>query len=104
MIIQWTSPTDELTIRGVDLTGCDVWVSYQQRKAELDVKAASVSYDGADTTVTVELTQAQTALFRPGAVQVQANWVTADGRRDATLVKEDTVYLNLLEREVAYGE
>lgn len=103
-MIQWTSPTDELRVRGVDLTGCDVWVSYQQRKVELDVKATTVAFDGSDTTVTVELAQAQTAMFKPGTVQVQVNWVTLEGRRDATLAKEDEVHVNLLEHEVAYGD
>ena len=107
MIIQWTNPDVEGIVRGADLRGCKVWVSFQQGKArEFDVHppAVTVAYDGTDTTVTATLTQAQTALLKTGTVQMQVNWVTPENRRDATLVKEEEVYVNLLEREVSYAD
>lgn len=103
-MIQYTTPTDVCVVHGIDLTGCDVWVSYQQRKAELDVKASSVTYDGEDSTVSVELTQEQTAKFKAGTVEMQVNWVTPQGKRDATTKKSQEVLVNLLERVVEYGD
>ena len=105
MIIQWTNPDVECVIGGVDLTGCRVWVSLQQgRSREFDVEDVDVSYDGERTTAVAHLTQAQTGTLKTGTVQVQVNWMTPEGRRDATYVKEEQVYVNLLEREVSYDE
>ena len=104
MVIQYTTPIERAVVEGVDLTGCDVWLSFQQGRRELDVKASSVTYDGEDTTVEVPLTQLQTAGFKAGTVQMQCNWVTPEGSRDATVLAEVEWGLNLLERVVEYGE
>ena len=106
MIIQYTTPAEALVVEGIDLTGCDVWVSFQQGARELDVKNPTVAYDGTkgNTTVTVELTQSQTAQFRAGKVAVQVNWITQEGARDATAQAELEWAANLLERVVEYGE
>lgn len=102
-MIQFTTPTDVYKVKGVDLSNCKVWVSYQQGTRELDVEADTVSYDGSDTTVSVSLTQRQTAKFRAGRkVKVQVNWVYIDGKRDATVQAEVDVIGNLLERELSY--
>lgn len=103
-IIRWTSPLTELRVVGVDLTTCRVWVSYQQGPRELDVEPVSVALDGEDTVLTVDLTQEQTAAFREGAVKVQVNWVTQEGRRDATVIKSVSVLPNLLEEVKGYGD
>lgn len=102
-MIRYTTPTDELTVRGVDLTGYEVWASYQQRSKKLDVNAVDVSYDGTDTTVLVPLTQEQTGSFCSGQVSVQVNWLTPDGYRDATNIKTITVGANLLDKVMEYG-
>lgn len=103
-MIQYTTPTNKHIVKGIDLTGCDVWVSYEQGRVELDIKAADVAFDGEDTTVAVRFTQAQTAGFRPGEAKVQVNWVYPDGARDATRQKTVEVEPNLLNREVEYGD
>ncbi len=103
MATQYTTPTEEFVIEGIDLTGFDVWVSFQQGRRELDIKA-DVTSDGTDTTASVSLTQEQTAGFKPGKVAVQVNWVTPEGQRDATEKGEVAWYSNLLERVVEYGE
>ena len=104
MVIQYTTPTERAVVEGADLTGCDVWVSFQQGRRELDVKASSVTYDGTDSTVEVPLTQLQTAGFRPGTVKLQVNWVTSTNERDATILAEVEWGENLLERVVEYGD
>lgn len=101
-MIQWTTPTHTHTVKGIDLTGYDVYVSYKQGRREIDVKADEVAFDGNDTTITVSLTQPQTGQFREGSVSVQVNWVTADQKRDAVKVKSVEVDENLMAREVSY--
>lgn len=101
-MIQWTTPTHVHTVRGVDLTGFDVYVSYKQGRNELTIPAGEVAHDGTDTTVTVRLTQKQTGSFKAGTVKVQINWVTPEGNRDAVLVKSVEVDENLMAKEVGY--
>lgn len=101
-MIQWTTPTHIHTVRGVDLSSYDVYVSYKQNRTELTIPAQSVTYNGTDTTVTVQLTQKQTGSFKAGTVKVQINWVTPDGNRDAVLVKSVEVDENLMAKEVGY--
>lgn len=102
-MIQYTTPTDELKVKGVDLTGYEVWASYRQRSHKLDVQAQSVTYDGTDTTVLIPLTQEQTGAFCAGQVAIQVNWLTSEGQRDATAIKTVSVGANLLDRVMEYG-
>lgn len=103
-MIRYTTPTDVLVVKGLDLSSFDVWVSYQQKTRELDVKASSVTFDGTDSTVEVNLTQEQTGLFKKGSIQVQVNWISQDGNRDATFASEEMVVDNLLEKVIDYGD
>lgn len=101
-MIRFTTPTHTHRIKNVDLSGCDVWVTYQQCSYQLDLKG-TVETDGNDTLVTVNFTQEQTASFCEGRVTVQINWVYPDGARDATRQKQMAVGSNLMAREVGYG-
>lgn len=103
-MIQYTTPTNRHIVKGIDLTGCDVWVSYEQGKRELDIKAADVTFDGEDTIVTVKFTQEQTSAFKVGDVKFQVNWVYPDGTRDATSQKTTKMEPNLLNKVVEYGD
>lgn len=102
MAIQYTTPIEQFVIEGTDLTNCRVWVSYQQGKRELDVEATSITFDESDSTIAVQLTQEQSAIFRAGKVMIQVNWITFDGYRGATEIKEVMWLPNLLEHEVSY--
>lgn len=98
-MIRFTTPTHEHKVKGIDLTGCEVWVSYEQGLAEVNAKGA-VEYDGADSIVTVSLRQRETARFHKGKVSVQINWVYPNGKRDATEIKQLDMLDNLFEREL----
>ena len=102
-MIRYTTPTDELKVKGVDLSGYEVWASYRQRGRKLDVNATDVTFDGTDTTILVQLTQEQTGAFCAGSVSIQVNWLTPDGYRDATTIKTVEVGANLLDRVMEYG-
>lgn len=100
---RWTTPTHTIRVKGIDLTGADVWVTYTQGAKTLEVANPQAAYDGEDTSLEVELTQAQTAGFSTYApVEVQVNWVTRDGKRDATAIKTVAVERNNLDREQGY--
>lgn len=100
---RWTTPTHTIRVKGADLTGCDVWVTYTQRSRQLEVFDPPTVLDGEDSVITVELTQEQTSTFSVGTpVDVQVNWVTPEGARDATVTKAIEVTRNDLNREQGY--
>lgn len=104
-MIPWTTPMHTLKVKGIDLTAHDVYVDYRQSAKLIHVKAESVTFDGADTIVTVELTQGQTGAFVANTpVDVQVNWLTADGKRDATLLKRIDNGRNLYDRELSQDD
>ena len=92
MAVRYTTPTLTLIVRGVDLSGADaVVVSLRQRMRgrtnahEVDVDATA-TYDGTDSTLTVTLTQEQTAgFFADQPVSVQVNWTEGDTRNATTI-------------------
>lgn len=98
---RWTTPTHELVVEGVDLTGCDVYVDYKQGSRTRRVKCEP-EYDGSDTVLEVTWTQEQSAVFKPGEVEVQVNWITEAGDRDATKIATFEATRNLLNEEVAF--
>lgn len=86
-----STPSVELTIPGIDLTGAAIRVAIAQDE-NLLVKTGtdvSVYYDavGDKTTLTVPYTQQQTLKFSEGRAQIQVRWVFSDGRADGTSVK-----------------
>lgn len=99
---RWTTPTHELVVEGVDLTGCDVYVDYKQGSRTRRVKVEP-EYDGADTVLEVEWTQEQSAVFKEGDVDVQVNWIYPDGSRDASEIATIESTRNILNEEVEYG-
>lgn len=95
-MIPYTTPTLELTIDGVDLTGLTSYVTLVQGETSLTIEDPPATYDGHRTTLAVTLTQAQTALFARGAADVQVNWLDTGGRRAATAVQSVRVGTQLL--------
>lgn len=106
-MIRYTTPTITLTVEGVDLTSADVYVSMEQGSLKF-VKsgdAITKTYNDPDTTITVTLTQEESAKFvEKQAVSVQINWIEADGKRSATQVKGISVARNLLDEVLTYGD
>lgn len=96
-MIPYTTPTLELTIDGVDLTGLTSYVTLVQGESALTIEDPPATWDGHKTTLAVTLTQAQTALFERGAADVQVNWLDAGGRRAATVVQTVRVGTQLLQ-------
>lgn len=105
-MIQWTTPTLRLTVRGADLTGTEVHATIKQGGRDpIEGEVTSVTYDGeADATVVLaDFTQVQTGKIRKGDATVQLNFVTAEGRRLATSEKRIEVGDNHIREVLAYG-
>ena len=96
-MIRWTTPTYELVIAGVDLTGFDVYVTFSQHDNTITVENPSFTVEDGNSTITCSLTQQQTAGFRAGMMDVQVNWADASHNRCATIVKQIPVDVQLLQ-------
>ena len=103
-MIRWSTPTQPIVVHGADLTatGCHVVVTIEQGCARLDVEDPPMSYDSeADcTTISVGLTQEQTAAFRTGHADVQVNAVDWSGYRVVSERARVHVGSNLLDERV----
>ena len=105
-MIQWTTPTLRLTVRGADLTGTSVHATIKQGGRDpIEGEVTSVTYDGeADATVVLaDFTQEQTGRLRKGEATVQLNFVTPDGRRLAVAEKRIEVGDNHIKEVLSYG-
>ena len=105
-MIQWTTPTLRLTVRGADLTGTDVHATIKQGGRDpIEGEVTSVTYDAeAEATVVLaDFTQVQTGGIRKGDATVQLNFVTAEGKRLATSEKRIEVGDNHIKEVLAYG-
>lgn len=102
---RYTTPTMELVVQGIDLTGCDVYVTLWQQGDEITTRvgADDMARDDEGTTITVGYTQEQTASLDEGRAKVQVNWVDGEGRRNATAIAAIQVSGNLLGRKVGNG-
>lgn len=105
-MIQWTTPTMRLTVRGADLTATEVYATIRQgANTPVEGEITSVTYDSdADATVILaDFTQLQTGGIRRGEATVQLNFVTAEGKRLATAEKRIEVGDNHIKEVLAYG-
>lgn len=98
-MIRYTTPTYELVIDGVDLTGFDVFVTFSQHGDTVTLENPSFTVEDGNTTIMCSLTQKQTAGFRAGMMDVQVNWADASHNRCATIVKQVPVDVQLLQEE-----
>lgn len=78
----------------------DVVVSFKQagKRAQLDIDTADLVISEDTGTITVNLSQEQTALFAAGEILVQVNILFEDSERDATAQAKIGVLDNLYEQ------
>ena len=99
---RFTTPTHRLRVKAVDLTGCDVLVTYRQREISVNITNPAMEYDGTDTVLSVPMTQLQTGGFINGRAEVQVNVIDSNGYRAATNIREFALRNNLLDKVVQY--
>lgn len=97
---RYTTPSIMLTLKGVDITTYDVYVTITQGGNSITVENPPAQLVGCNTVLTVTLTQEQSAQFHAGMVDVQVNWVDIAGRRSATKIKRVGIDANLLDEVI----
>lgn len=79
---QYTTPTFTLTFseQSLDLTqAVNVYVTFKSGEYTLTKSGDSLTV--AEKSISVQLSQEETANFQQGGVKIQANWTTALGKR-----------------------
>ena len=108
-MIRYTTPTDTLTVKGIDLTEMDVYVTFKQKQQQrrdpvvVTLADTTVSYADGDSKIQITLTQQQTSSFKNGPAQVQVNWIDQNGLRGATREANIVIHDNLLQEVLTYG-
>ena len=99
---QFTTVVLPLTVKGFDMSGGHVCVTFSQGATTLEIEDPPRTFDGTDTTINVPLSQADTGSFQVGGVDVQINYWDAANDRSATDIKTLTIRRNQLNRVVEY--
>ena len=104
-MIRYTTPTITLIVEGVELGSEDIYVTLKQGAVELTKSGADLTVSAdEDTTITFGLSQEESAEFKENlSVAVQVNWITASGVRAATQIQSISVFKNLLDEVIEYG-
>ena len=109
-MINYTTPTITLTVEGVDITSCDVYVSLEQGSTEITKSGTDLTLateavgHNTNTTISFALTQEESGSFNVKLpVSLQVNWINSSGVRTATEIVSLPVMKNLLNEVVEYG-
>lgn len=101
---RYTTPTLPLEV-DADLTGNNVYVTLTQNDVELTKQVSDFTVADGVTTINVPLTQAETGQFSAVAkVQVQVNFISEAGDRGATNIQFVSLFDNLLDEVISYGD
>lgn len=100
-MVRGTTPTFVLTIDDdeLDLTQATVYVTFRQDTDKCHGLLITKTGDDIEVKpkeVDVFLSQAETLKFQKGSMQIQLNWVYADGSRACSDIKTIMVEKNLL--------
>ena len=109
-MINYTTPTIQLTIEGKDISSHDIYATLEQGAVELTKTGNDLSVQTdthgqiTDTIITFVLTQLESASFDfTRSVSVQVNWISSSGVREATNIQTIPVMRNLLAEVIEYG-
>ena len=102
---RYTTPTLPLEV-DADLSGNEVYVTLSQNSVAItkQIYDFTVDEDGV-TSISVPLTQEDTGRFSAVAkVQVQVNFISEAGDRGATNIQFVSLFDNLLDEVISYGD
>ena len=104
-MINYTTPTISLVVEGIDITGQSIYVTLEQGSQELTKTGTDLTVSTetiqqvTNTTISFMLTQEESASFDFNKnVSVQVNWISSQGVRAATEIKNIPVMRNLLDQ------
>lgn len=86
-MIKGTTPTLLVKLTGRDITEATDWLVTLKSGIRKVVKAKSectASVEDGSTMIQVPLTQRETLTLKAGTVEIQLNWLNADGSREAS--------------------
>jgi len=98
---QYTTPTFTLTFteEDLDLTQAQqVYVTFRSESNLVTKTGEDLTID--EKEIEVFLDQADTAKFRPGVIEIQANWITGEGGRVASEVVTYEITDQLLKKVI----
>jgi hypothetical protein len=101
-----TTQAIDITIRGWDLTGCNIYTTFKQGKKILTKDAANnVTYTNNATKFSVTLSQSETMMFEENAKgKAQVRWVNAGGAAYKTKPAEFNTDELLYEKLLVFKE
>ena len=103
-MIAWTTPTQQILIRGADLTACRVTVDIEQDCTRVSVLDPPMTYTEAGTLMEVTLTQEQAGALHMGTAKLQVNAIDRSGYRAATRKATISIGSNIRTEVMAYEQ
>lgn len=106
---QWTTPWEELTVEGVDLTqNQKIKVTYSQGSKVItflhDDLDMSLDEEG-NTVILVHFSQTQSGSLSPNSYcEVEVNWIDSNGERGATEIAKIPIDRNLLKEVMTWSD
>ena len=104
-MVRWTTPTFTLTVKNVNLTGYQIYITIQQGSSVVTVNYADVALNvvGENSILTFTISQQDSAKFDfNNKANVQVNGINSDNHRVATDIMQIDVLANLIDRELTY--
>lgn len=101
-MIAWTTPTQQILIRGADLTACRVTVDIEQDCTRVSVLDPPMTYTEAGTLMEATLTQEQAGALHMGTAKLQVNAIDRSGYRAATKKATIPIGSNIRGEVMAY--
>lgn len=98
---QFTTPTFTLTFdeETLDLTQAqNIYVTFTSGTTEITKTGNDLNVG--EKTIDVYLNQSETGMFKPGTIEIQANWTTSNGGRASSDAVEYRISKQLLKRVV----
>lgn len=102
-MIAWTTPTQQILIRGADLTACRVTVDIEQDCTRVSVLDPPMTHTEAGTLMEATLTQEQTGALHAGAAKIQVNAIDSNGYRPATRKYTISIGDNIRDEVMSYA-
>lgn len=103
-MIAWTTPTQQILIRGADLTACRVTVDIEQDCTRVSVVDPPMTHTEAGTLMEVTLTQEQAGALHMGTAKLQVNAIDRSGYRAATRKATISIGSNIRTEVMAYEQ
>ena len=95
-----STPTNTFSV-DIDLRDATIFVDYEQ-KGQIVLEKTGDDLTVTEDSITLELTQADTLKFQPGAVLIQIRYVFPDGSADASNIISTTFERIIKDGEISY--